>query len=168
MAEPITYTTLDGDVIDLTDLAPHERAFFDECYVAYRDNVVPFGAFLNLVHGDRNPALEPGRRVTRAVAAHPLYRSVRDLEDRVGIAQQALRPGPDDLVDRDPLDDELIPHAQVAERLGVSLGAVYQAVERGDLVATAGRPSRVSGNSLRHWQVHAGKQHAGRVSRQAG
>jgi hypothetical protein len=41
--------------------------------------------------------------VTDAVWRHPLFRALRDLEDRLGIRQGELGPDPDDDIGREPL-----------------------------------------------------------------
>jgi hypothetical protein len=98
----LTYRTLDGAVLDLSELSEAEQAFFRHCEAAYRDGT-PWGEFLALVGGQENPLLRPtGGWVTPAVWKHPLYRAVRDLGDRLGIQQGELAPGPRHAVDRDP------------------------------------------------------------------
>lgn len=101
----LTYRTLDGAMLDLSELSEAEQAFFRRCEAAYRDGT-PWGEFLALVGGQENSQLYPtGGRVTPAVWNHPLYRAARDLGDRLGIQQGVLAPGPRDAVDRDPLGE---------------------------------------------------------------
>lgn len=97
------YTTLDGEMLDLSTLTDEEVAYFDRCYAAYRDGVA-FFTFQDLVTGFQNPLLRDTEgRVTDVVWAHPLFRALRDLEDRLGIGQGELGPDPDDDIGSDPL-----------------------------------------------------------------
>ena len=98
----LTYTTLEGQVLDLSGLTDEERAFLDRCVVAYRGGL-SWITLSNMVTGAENPlVLATGGWVTQAVMDHPLYQAVSDLEDRVGIAQGRIDPDPNDDVDRDP------------------------------------------------------------------
>lgn len=95
-----TYTTLDGNVFDLSSLTNEEHAYFDHCYASYRDGI-PFFLFQDLVTGLQNPLLRATQgRVTDAAWSHPLFQALRDLEDRIGIQQGELGPDPGD--DRAP------------------------------------------------------------------
>ena len=112
----VIYRTLDGKILDLSELSEAEQAFFRRCESAYRDST-QWGEFLALVGGQENPLLRPtGGRVTAAVWNHPLYRAVRDLGDRLGIQQGVLAQGPKDAVHQDPVSDvrSLIPVAAKA------------------------------------------------------
>jgi hypothetical protein len=154
-----TYTTLDGDVVDISELTLAERAFFDRCYAAFQERV-DWGDFLNLVHGADNPALEPGKRVTKAAAAKPLYRATRDLEDRDGILTGRLAH--EDGAGVDPLEDSFVSVPQAARLRGVTTRAVYLAIERGDLVASKGRPVQISRRTLDRWVINETRQNARR------
>src|SRR5689334_8635929 len=86
-----TYLTLEGEVLDLSRLTEGERAFFVRCYEAYREGALGWGEFTNLIAGHENPLIQStGGWITRAVAETPLYRAVRDLEDRVGLRDGKL------------------------------------------------------------------------------
>jgi hypothetical protein len=120
----LTYTTIEGQVIDLTDLSPEERAFFERCYAAYRDNM-PWLDFSLLAQGEENPIVCAAGKVTRAVMAHPLYMAVRDLEDRVGLRQGELEPLPGQRWDTDPVDDQWLRVGEAAERKGVTVPGLH-------------------------------------------
>lgn len=162
-----TYTTLDGQVLDLTDLTDEERAFFDRVYGEYRAGA-KWADVSNLIHGLENPLLTAtGGRVTAAVWNHPLFQAVRDIEDRVGLLQGHLSPDPgsgDPAAD--PLRDDFIPAPQAAARKGVTRMGLHQAIRRGDVLA---RPAPdngrarllVSVNSLARWQPNRVRQTAG-------
>ncbi|MEX0781831.1 MAG: hypothetical protein WD557_04210 [Dehalococcoidia bacterium] len=159
-----TYTTLDGDVLDLKGLLDPHREFLDRAYRSYQVGM-DWSEFANAyTNGAENPVLEPGRRVTRAVAETPLYRALRDLEDRVGIASGRLRPSPADAIERDPFDDALIPIAEAAKQKGVTVQAVHKAIERQSIVATRERPACVSQNSLDRWSVNETRRRAGKAA----
>lgn len=101
----LTYTTLDGQSLDLSGLSPVEREHFDRCYIAYRADL-SWAAFGELVTGNANPAVRAaGGWVTPAVGAHPLYQAIRDLEDRLGIRQGEIGAEEGDDLDRDPVAD---------------------------------------------------------------
>lgn len=162
----LTYTTLDGVVLDLSDLAPGERAHFDRCYAAYRDGL-PFAAFQDLVTGGANPLLAATYgRVTPAVWDHPLFRAIRDLEDRVGIRQGELAPEPNDDPDSDPMADAWLATADAARSKGVTVPGLHQAIRRGVVIARPDRAARrrllVSANSLARWVPNGARQAAGR------
>jgi hypothetical protein len=159
-----TYTTLDGEVLDLGGLTSVEGAYFQACWEAYRDGE-RWVVFAERVTGEANPLVGPGRRVTRFVADHPLYRALRDLEDRLGVQQGELAAEPGDDVTTDPLEDEWLSVSDAASRQGVTFKAVYNAIERGDLIGSHERPARVSLNSLQRWSVSEGRQRAGRSAR---
>lgn len=161
-----TYTTLDGDVLDLCGLTSEEREFLATMYRRYTDKE-PWLQFREDITGATNPALRASGRVTRAAQEHPLYRAVRDLADRLGIHSNELLPEPGDDVGRDPFDDTFIPVAQAASRQRVSLKAVYKAIERGELVAVRAGRTMVSVNSLRRWAVNPVRQAAGASRRTA-
>lgn len=160
-----TYTTLDGRVLDLTDLTEEERDFFGRCLADYRAGVA-WERFARLVEGPENPLIRAAGRVTQAVWNHPLYQAVRDLEDRLGIQQGHLAPGPDDDPFLDPLEDEWIPAAQAAASKGVTMPGLHKAINRGDVIARPAKPGGswllVSVRSLRRWQPNPVRQAARR------
>lgn len=161
----LTYTTLDNDVLNVSTLTDAEAAFLDRCFAAFRARM-EWGAFANLVSGPENPSLEPGVRITRTTLENPLYRAVRDLEDRLGILQGDLAAAPGDDPQRDPTADEFISIAVAAASKHVTIKAVHKAINRGDLVVDVSqRPARVSRNSLDHWCVNQLQQEAGRKAR---
>jgi hypothetical protein len=87
-----THTTLDGSRVLLRDLSLAEREFFRRCYDAYAAGM-PWEHFTNLAEGAENPVIAAsGGWITADVRRHPLYRAVRDLEDRLGLAQGKLAP----------------------------------------------------------------------------
>jgi hypothetical protein len=156
---PNTYTTLDGEVLDLAGLTGGERRFLNAVHRIYRERG-DWLALTELVNGPDNPVIGPGRRVTREVANHPLYKAVRDLEDRLGILTGNLAPEPGDHPEQDPFDDALVSVAAAAAEKGTTTVAVRKAIERGDLVATKARPLKVSQRSLALWVVDSVRQRA--------
>ncbi len=163
-----SYTTLDGTVIDLTELPPDLEAYLQACLTAYHHDM-PWDAFAVLVQGEGSPLVRAAGMVTREVQRHPLYRALRDLEDRLGIAQGLLAPEPDDLVEVDPWADEWLSVPQAAALKGVTVPGLHSAIRRGAVLA---RPAprrrpwyRVSRNSLARWTPTAVRQQAGRQSR---
>ncbi|HEY5476161.1 MAG TPA: hypothetical protein VIK11_05520 [Tepidiformaceae bacterium] len=163
-----TYTTLDGDTLDLSALTAPEAEYLGVLKVAFEAGM-EWASFNRLVHGDRNPILEPGHRVTSAVASHPIFRAAQDMEDRLGIRQGEIgaEPGDEEQLARDPFSDEWLTIAEAAVAKAVTVQGVYKAIERGELIATQGRPVRVSLRSLGHWQVMDVRQAAGKVKTHA-
>lgn len=163
-----TYQTLESDVLDLSGLTAEERAFFGRCYAAYREGMLEWGAFTNLIAGHENPLVRStGGWITRAVAETPLYRAVRDLEDRVGLRDGKLTPEPEYDLDRDPIADEWLPASAAAARKGVARDSLHEAIRRGAVIARPARPGGswlvVSANSLARWTPVAVRQAAGRA-----
>jgi hypothetical protein len=127
-----------------------------------------WAAFVDLVAGPQNPVVRAaGGRVTRAVWDHPLYRAVRDLEDRYGIAHGELAPTPGYNLDRDPIADTWVPSVEAARRKGVTLAGLHHAARRGAVIVRAARPGGarlvVSVNNLERWYPGAAHQAAGRA-----
>lgn len=157
-----TYTKLDGTVLDLSGISPEEEAYFDRCYRAYCDKA-DWMTVARLVTGSENPLLRPtGGVVTRTVWQKPLFRAVRDLENRAGIRSEDLDPSPGDAVDRDPLDDDWLPVPAAAEAKGVTVTGLHGAIRRGAVLAGPAKPGGahlvVSRNSLAHWQPGRSRQ----------
>jgi hypothetical protein len=102
----LKYTSLDGLTYDLSQLPPEQIAFVARCRQASAEGLY-WVKFMEMVQGAANPLVAAtGGWVTRAVMQQPLYQAMRDLADRVGIAQGVLAPKPGDLVDIDPWTDE--------------------------------------------------------------
>ncbi len=100
-----THVTMSGEVLDLSGLSNEQRAYYGRCIAAYRAGT-PRADFIRLVTGPENPLLrETGGWITEAVWRHPLYRAVRDIENRLGVAEGDLQPDPGDNPTRDPLTD---------------------------------------------------------------
>jgi len=163
-----TYTTLDGEVLDLGGLTPAEEAFLDVALAKYRDRV-PYAQFAAFVYSTANPLLETtGGRVTPEVYRHPLFRALRDLEDRLGILQGEIGAAPGDLPDVDPVADEWIPVSIAARVKGVTVAGLHAAIRRGDVIARpakeAGRRLLVSRRSLEGYTPSAHRQQAGRLA----
>jgi hypothetical protein len=169
----LTYTTLDGEVLDLSELTTEERAYFDRTYTTFRAGRLRWGPFANLVTGTENPLTRAtGGRVTDTVWTHPLFRAVRDLEDRVGYRTGELvfeceADGDPALLEQDPIADTWLPSAQAAREKGVSLAGLHLAIKRGDLIARPAKPGGarlvVSRNSLDRWMPNEKYQAAGRA-----
>lgn len=161
----LTYTTLDGDVLDLSGLDETQRAYFDRCYAVFRDRR-PYDEIFALVYGAENPLLGVDRRITRVVQEQPLWQAVRDLEDRLGIIHDEIGPEPGDEPERDPIADEWIPATQAAAGKGVTLAGLHKAIERGAVIAAPAKPGGVrlvvSRNSLDRWTPNPVRQAARR------
>jgi hypothetical protein len=106
------YTRVDGQVLDLTQLSDVERTFFRRCHEAYLANM-PWAVFTNLAERSENPLIAAtGGWITPQVREHPLYRAVRDLEDRLGIRQGKLVPDAGDGIASEPIGGTRIPANQ--------------------------------------------------------
>lgn len=161
----LTYTMIYGDIIDLTGLTVEERAHFDRCYMAYRENMDVTEYRNALAYGLANPAVrETGGWITKEVWESPLFQAVRDLGDRLGIRQGRLRTEGD--WQTDPIGDEWITSAEAAERKGVTRGGLQQAIQRGTVIAHPRKPGgtylAVSVRSLGRWLPQAYRQDNGR------
>ena len=161
----LTYTTLNGEVLDLTALTEEQQEYLDQVIAAYRRDM-PYVAFTALTSGPANPLIREAGRITQAVLAHSLYRAVYDLENRLGIRQGEIAASPDDDLERDPLADEWVPAVEAQRRKGVALSGLHQAIRRGQVIARAAKPGGkrlvVSVNSLARWQPMRSRQMAGR------
>ena len=166
-----TYTTLDGRVLDLSELTPAERVYLRGRYEAYLADT-PYEAFWPTTSGPGNPLVEAaGGRITNAVWDHPLYQAVHDLEDRLGVRQGEMAPDPGDDIASDPLADDWVSVPDAAARKGVAPTAVHKAIRRGQLIARPAQPGGkwlvVSANSLARWMPSAVRQEAARRSRRS-
>jgi len=165
--DAVTYRTVGGDVLDLTGLDEAEAGYLATCRAAMEDGM-DWTAFSRLVDGGASPLLGPtGGVITRAVYDHPLFRAVRDMEDRLGVAQGKLRASPETDYTSDPFAaDEWISTSEAVTRKGVSLVGLHKAITRGDVIAHPAREGGtwllVSANSLAAWQPSRGHQAAGR------
>ncbi|MEX0781037.1 MAG: hypothetical protein WD557_00185 [Dehalococcoidia bacterium] len=159
-----TYLTLGGQVLDLTNLAVEELAYLDECLTAYHSGESFEDFSRDRTFSARNPALAPHARVNAQNVDHPLLRAVFDLEARLGIRDGVFGLAPGHDASTDPMTDTALAVTAAANEKGVTRETVYNAIERGELVATAERPVKVSANSLRGWQPAASRQRAGRLS----
>lgn len=162
----LTYTMLDGEVVSLVKLTDEERAHLQRCAAAYRAGVA-WEQFTRLVETTENPLLRPtGGYITRAVWEHPLFRVIRDLEDRLGIQQGELAAEEGDALDQDPFADEWLPVVEVTRRTGVTPAGVHKAIDRGDVIARPAKPGGkrlvVSARSLARWTPNRTRQAAGR------
>jgi hypothetical protein len=161
----LTYTTVLDEVLDLTNLTAEERAHFDRCYVAYRQGMDVIQYRNELVNSPTNPQLrETGGWVSREVWATPLYQAIRDLGDRLAIAQGRLGAAGD--WQADPIADEWITASEAAERKGVTRSGLQNAIQRGTVIAHPKKPGStylvVSVNTLNRWQPAAYRQENGR------
>ncbi len=161
-----TYTTLDGRTLDLTDLTAGLKAYFERCVTAFRQGM-DWLTFSRLVEGTDNPLVrEAGGRITREVWGHPLYQAVRDMEDRLGVAQGELLAEPGDETSRDPLADDWLPVSAAAAQKGVTVPGLHKAIARGDVIAhpqkAGGTWLFVSANSLARWTPNPVRQAARR------
>lgn len=164
----LSYTTLSGWVLDLSDLPTEEQTFFETALAAYRRSM-GWADFANTyVYSANMPLLRPTNgMVTRDTYDHPLFVALRDLGNRLGIAQNEVGIGSATRLDVDPVADEWVPVAEAAERKGVGAAGLHYAIKRGDVLARPAKPggSRlvVSCRSLDHWQPSAARQAAGRA-----
>ena len=164
----LTYTTLTGQVLDLSDLTDEQQQFLDRCWQDAQRGDVPWLKFAERVSGPENPVVrDGGGRVTDAVWNHPLFQAVRDLEDRVGLIQGALAEE-EGLGDprSDPFADTWIPASEAAEMKGVALSGLHNAIRHGKVIAhprlPGGKHIVVSANSLANWRPNRTRQAAGR------
>lgn len=159
----LTYTTLDGAVLDLSDLSEEERAYFERCVAAYRTGM-DAAAFNNAyLFGPENPAwVAAGGLITRTVFRTPLFQAAHDLGDRLGIREGTLPPEGD--WRRDPLMDEWVAAPVAAAEKGVTLPGLHKAIGRGDVLARPGSSTRhrllVSRRSLERWRPNPTRQAA--------
>lgn len=159
----LTYLTATGEVLDLSDLSGDERAYFDESLKAYQEDE-SFETFAQRTYSSDNPALRPNGRVTNETFGHPLFRAVLDMECRLGVRAGVLLLASGSDVETDPMGDAMLSIAKAAELSRVTRETIYNAIGRGELVATKVRPVRVSANSVRRWKPLAARQAAGRAS----
>ncbi len=132
----LTYTTLDGDVLDLSGLSDEELAYLHECLEAVLANE-DFVKFSNeRVNSAQNPLLRATKGwVTKQAVESPLYWALRDLEDRLGIQQGRFLPADGNHPDRQLFDDEWLPVTEAARRKGVTVPGLHGAIRRGDVIA---------------------------------
>jgi len=103
------YTTLDGQVLDLSALTPTERKFLRRCYEGYLAHM-SHADFTNLAERSENPVIAAtGGWITAEVHRHPLYQAVCDLEHRLGLQQGMLAPSPGENLDRAPFAADPLP-----------------------------------------------------------
>jgi hypothetical protein len=162
----VTYTTLDGRVLDLTGTTDDERAYFDRAVQAYRAGM-SWHDYTDLAEGSGSLLVgAAGGTVTQAVWDNPVFQAVFDMEMRLGIAQGEVGVDPGTDPERDPLADEWITAPEAARRKGVSLSGVHQAIARGDVIARQAQSGTgrllVSANSLARWTPSAARQAAGK------
>ena len=164
----MTYTTLDGRVLDLSGLTDIEQQHLQRCIEAYRQGM-DWDQFMQLVDTPENPLVRTVGRgwVTREVAARPMYQAISDMAYRLAIRQGYMAPSENDDVDSDPFADEWISTTEAAKRKGVSLVALHKAINRGDVIARRATPGggriEVSARSLEQWKVDRARQQAGRA-----
>lgn len=162
----VTYTTLDGRVLDLAGTTDDERAHFDLAVQAYRAGM-SWHDYTEPAEGSGSLLVRAsGGMVTQAVWDNPDFQAVFDMEMRLAIAQDEVGVDPGTDPSRDPFADEWISVAEAAQRKGVSLSGVHQAIARGDVIARQARPGAgrvlVSATSLACWTPSAARQAAGR------
>lgn len=159
-----TYTTLEGDVIDLAQLNAEEVSHFQRCAEAYRAQM-QWRDFHALARGTSNAHIrKAGGVITRMTWNHPLFRVTQDMEDRLAITQGGVRASEGDRVDSDPFADEWIPVSEAAAQKGVTSPGIHQAIRRGTVIARQASDGKdrleVSINSLRRWTPNATRQAA--------
>lgn len=170
----LTYTTLERRVLDLSRMTEEERAYFEECWRAFLAGEESVEFENTRVFSARNPLLrEAGGMITRSSFENPLLWALRDLGNRLGVAQGRFKPHRDSHPEVHPLDDEgwlTVPDA--ARRKGVTVQGLHNAIKRGDVIAhpakEGGSGPRVSRNSLDAWQPNPRRQAAGRARHRRG
>jgi hypothetical protein len=116
------YRTLDGQSLELANLTPSERSYLDLCVSAYEHHVA-WATFSQLVEGRENPLLDAtAGRITPGVMNHPLYQTVRDLEDRLGVEQGCLTANAGD----DPTLQPYTDHVHVSAKDGTAHGPLHR------------------------------------------
>lgn len=133
MAKTTTYTTLSGITIEYPIPTGKVASFMDNVRDAADDPAVDVDSLIALVYGQSNPLLDrtvfaEHGAVTPAVFANPLYHV---LLDRLG--RKRVQLGHLDL-DATAARYTLTPD-EAAERLGVHVSAIRQAIERHRLPA---------------------------------
>lgn len=161
----VTYATLTGPVVDLTDRPDEERRYFEHALAAYRRGG-DWAEFNNaFVSGPANPLLRDGA-ITEAAWVNPVFRCVRDLGARLGIAQGRIAAEGDPA--SDPLHDEWVGVPEAAARKGVTVPWLHKAIKRGAVVARPAKPGGtrllVSANSLARWTPDPVRQAARKVA----
>ncbi len=122
-------------MIDLRSLTDLERAHLERCVADYYRGL-ECSAFSRLMESEQNPLLQAtGGWIMQAVYEHPLFRAIRDLQYRLGLAQGRIGLDPGNDPARDPFADEWIPTAEAAARKGVTLPGLHQAIRRGVVIA---------------------------------
>jgi hypothetical protein len=165
----LTYTTLEGRVLDLSALTDELRSYFEECWQAYLAGEDSIAFENDRVFSARNPLLrETGGLITRVALDSPLYPALRDLGSRLGIAQGRFKPHAKARPDVHPLEsDEWLTVPEAARRKGVTVQGLHNAIKRGDVIAHPAKEGgswlRVSRNSLDAWQPNPRRQAAGRA-----
>lgn len=124
------YQTVSGHVIDLSP-SSEVRAHLDELQRMASDPGVPEATFIATAYGPTSPIMDPNvmpgvGMVTAAVMAKPEYAVVRDLYYRKSLASRGI---PLESVER----QYTLTPADAAERLGIHVSAVRQAIASGRL-----------------------------------
>lgn len=158
----ITYTSVDGRVLDLSQLGAPERGYLEMAAQQYEADV-PWAEFCQLTYSAANPVIVQGRATAKTVES-PLFLGLLDMEWRLGVRQGFLTSTAPTVAD-DPFADEWLLVGEAASILGVTRAAVYQAVERGTLISHGARPARISANSLKGWLVNAVRKRSGSMTK---
>lgn len=129
------YTTVAGEVIEYPTPAKNVTAYLSIVTEAAHDPRVSEGELVEMVYSKDNPILDPtifkGRgAVTKAVLANPVYHVMQDLLFAKRI-QMGTLAGEDRVAARASLTV-----AETAAELGISPGAVRQAIGAGNLEAS--------------------------------
>lgn len=163
----MVYHTLHGQTLQWDTPDAALQAFWDSIVVAWRNNAAWLPTF-NRVYSVANPILQPTQGVvTQSVLTHPVFQSLMDLVDRLGIAQGFIGvDGTEDL--SDPFVDTWISVPDAAQRKGVTVPGLHGAIDRGDVVARPRKPGgrwlEVSQRSLDRWTPDRVRQAARKQS----
>jgi len=130
------HVTRKGEVIDLLALNDDEFAFYNECLQAYRENL-DTAYYLRLIQAPNNPLMKGSRMVTKEIAYSPLGRAVWDLYYRLAIRKGEMAAGQTSThINEEPAqEDDFVTTQEAADRAGVTVQAIHEAIKRGDLAA---------------------------------
>lgn len=128
-----TYKTLDGTILDLSEIEVFEQKFLQLLKLMVKNNASYFDIARTAI-GPGSPALQGRHSLDRETAQTPLYRAAVDIATRSGI-DQGLILAPEHEAKRKnfPTDGSHFSVAQAAEYIGISRSAVYKAIQANTL-----------------------------------
>lgn len=157
------HVTRKGEVIDLLALSDEEFAFYNECLQKYRENV-DTGHYLRLIQHPGNVLMKGSRFVTKEIAYSNLGRAVWDLYYRLAIRQGEMAAGESSThIDEEPAqEDDFVSTTEAANKAGVNVQAIHEAIKRGALAAHQEENGRwkISARSLAQYKPDPVRQAA--------